>query len=302
MSTRIANKTDTMNNPQSFLVQNASRLTLGLCLPAAFLLLLVPPISLPLLGQSTSPPVILAASTFEAGADGWFGTNNLNGQEALAVAQGYISVSETTGDGALMFLVAPQKFLGDQRRAYNGSLSFRLRQSATSELTAANRFVVLGSGNAVLSFDLALVPGTNWQTFEIPLNEHVGWHKMLDLGTSDQRAAREDFLTVLHSLDRLWIRGEYSGHNADRTDLADVKLRGQTSGPLRPTLAVGTYAGITIDGAVGSSYRIEYKAALDPGENWQKLDDVVLPFTPYLFVDQTSPRGAQRFYRAVSNE
>jgi len=242
--------------------------------------------------------VTLAASDFEVNADGWHGTNTMNGPETLTYntggatsnSVGYISVSESQGGSGSMFL-------GDQRAAYNGLLRFSHKQSATSQDWGGGNFVRLGSSNLLLSFSLSATPPTTWQFREIPLNENVGWLNV----TSNRFATQADFVAVLRSLDRLWIRAEFSYQSFDRSDLDDFELLGQPSGPLQPGLVAATFAGITIEGAVGRSYEIQYRTVLDGVESWQHLADVVLPCSPYLFIDETSPTGARRFYRAVLN-
>jgi hypothetical protein len=60
------------------------------------------------------------------------------------------------------------------------------------------------------------------------------------------------------------------------------------------------YAGITLAGTVGQQFRVDYADALTPGTtNWQVLETITLPFSPYLVIDPNSPGHAQRFYRAV---
>ena len=251
-------------------------------------------------------PVTLAASHFDNTnrADGWLGTNDANGSETLSYNSGdatsnsigYISVSETSGDGHSMFLAAPAKFLGDKHAAYNGFLKFQLKQSATQG-GRADHFVILGTSNVLLSFAWEGVPPTNWTFFEVPLNENMGWFNI----TSNRFATRVDIINVLTALNRLWILGEYSSHNFDQTDLDEVELLGQPSGPIQPTLAAATYAGITLNAQVGASYRIEYQDTLGGSTNWLKLADIVVPYAPYVFIDQTSPGVSSRFYRAALN-
>ena len=258
-----------------------------------------------LFGQSL---VTIAASHFDdtnTRADGWLGKNNANGGETLtylaggatASSVGYVSVSETAGDSATMYFAAPAKFLGDKHAAYNGFLRFYFKQSATSNFYGSEDVILLGSASVQLSFRLRSVPSTSWAFFEIPLVECVGWFNV----TSHRLATRDDLDTVLKAVTRLWIRAEYSTNTSDRGDLDDVELLGQPTGPTLPTLSIAKYAGLTIDGEVGASYRIEYSNALEIATNWLKLADVILPNTPYLFIDQTSPGASSRFYRAVLN-
>ena len=124
--------------------------------------------------------VTLASSHFDDtnATDGWQGTNNAkldwHAGGATSNSVGYISVSQNHGDGLEMFFVAPSNYLGDQHAAYNGLLVFNLKQSATTELYIPDPFVLLSSTNLVLRYYPYFVPGTNWQSFKVPLNENAG--------------------------------------------------------------------------------------------------------------------------------
>lgn len=256
--------------------------------------------------------VVLVSSDFEMDADGWTGTNGNGGSEivvykaggATSNSVGFIGINETVQDGTLSFLVAPPKFHGDKRAAYNGYITFHHRQNKTGNLSDGNRLVVIGADTNCLSYDLSLVPDAEWNLYVLPLNEHSGWRigvitNITRTTTSNKLATREDFARVLAAIDRVHFKAEYSGNNNDQVDLDDVQFLGQPSGPAEPTLGIATYAGVTINGAVGSTYAIEYRNALDVTTNWLPLTNIVLPSTPYLFTDTNSPSAASRFYRAV---
>jgi Laminin B (Domain IV) len=256
--------------------------------------------------------VVLAASDFEIDADGWTGTNTAGVNEivvykvggATSNSVGFIGINENVNDGAINFLVAPAKYHGDKRAAYNGYLALWFRQNRTGNLNNGNRFVVFGSDTNFISFDLPIVPGQEWERYVIPINENSGWHFATttnDTATSNQLATRDDLLRVLSAVDLLRIKAEYSSNNGDEDDLDDVLLLGQPSGPPEPGVGIATFAGLTVTGAVGSTYTIEYRNALDASTNWFPLTNLVLPHTPYLFVDTNSPSAASRFYRAVLN-
>jgi formylglycine-generating enzyme required for sulfatase activity len=69
-----------------------------------------------------------------------------------------------------------------------------------------------------------------------------------------------------------------------------------------PQLAIQTYAGLTITGAVGTVYSIEYVSGLansDDPSAWRCLEFLQLPASPYLWVDRSAPTAECRFYRAV---
>jgi hypothetical protein len=139
------------------------------------------------------------------------------------------------------------------------------------------------------------VPPRTWTSYDVPLNENVGWFNV----TSNKLARQDDFNKVLKAVTRLWIRGEYSYNNFDETDLDDVQLLAQPSGPSQPTLSLASYAGISISGEVGASYRIEFRGSMDATNDWQELANIVLPVSPYLFFDTNSISAPRRFYRAV---
>jgi hypothetical protein len=65
-----------------------------------------------------------------------------------------------------------------------------------------------------------------------------------------------------------------------------------------PFLSLDFYAGLTVLGNVGTTNQIQYVTSV-ADTNWIILTNVVLPQSPYLFFDLTSPRTQRRFYRAV---
>src|SRR6266705_5871417 len=67
-------------------------------------------------------------------------------------------------------------------------------------------------------------------------------------------------------------------------------------------LAIQTYAGLTITGAVGTVYSVEYVTDLAQTNAWRCLEFLKLPATNYLWFDPTAPAAGRRFYRAVHTE
>jgi hypothetical protein len=63
-------------------------------------------------------------------------------------------------------------------------------------------------------------------------------------------------------------------------------------------LEISTYPGIKINGTPGLTYQIEYSTDLN-SSNWATLTNFSLPFSPYLWIDTSSPVSGQRFYRSV---
>jgi hypothetical protein len=58
------------------------------------------------------------------------------------------------------------------------------------------------------------------------------------------------------------------------------------------------YAGLTLAGTTGSTNRIEFKHDL-AATNWNVLTNLILPASPYLFIDTTPATAARRFYRVT---
>jgi formylglycine-generating enzyme required for sulfatase activity len=68
-------------------------------------------------------------------------------------------------------------------------------------------------------------------------------------------------------------------------------------------LGIQTYAGLTLTGAVGTVYSIEYVTALAQTNNpsaWRCLEFLQLAASPYLWADKSAPATGRRFYRAVA--
>jgi formylglycine-generating enzyme required for sulfatase activity len=69
-------------------------------------------------------------------------------------------------------------------------------------------------------------------------------------------------------------------------------------------LAIQTYAGLTITGAVGTVYSIEYVTDLAQTNSpsaWRCLEFLQLPASPYLWADKSAPATGRRFCRAVES-
>lgn len=67
-------------------------------------------------------------------------------------------------------------------------------------------------------------------------------------------------------------------------------------------LDLQVYAGLTITGAVGAVYAVEYVTDLAQTNTvgaWRCLEYVQLPASPHLWVDKSAPATTRRFYRAV---
>ena len=67
-----------------------------------------------------------------------------------------------------------------------------------------------------------------------------------------------------------------------------------------PRLGPQLYAGLSITGAVGSVYQIQYVTDLAQTNDWRCLTFLQLPTTNYLWTDTSTPATGRRFYRAVA--
>jgi hypothetical protein len=61
------------------------------------------------------------------------------------------------------------------------------------------------------------------------------------------------------------------------------------------SLGIGTFAGVTITGAVGRTYQVQSSANTS---NWTTRATLLLTSSPYLWIDQ-NPVSGNKFYRAL---
>jgi formylglycine-generating enzyme required for sulfatase activity len=76
----------------------------------------------------------------------------------------------------------------------------------------------------------------------------------------------------------------------------------QTVAQTPARLDVQLYAGLSITGAVGTVYSIEYVTDITQTNDWRSLEFLQLPASPYLWADKSAPAIGKRFYRAVQSE
>jgi uncharacterized repeat protein (TIGR01451 family) len=149
----------------------------------------------------------IAASTFDANNEAWttFGDATTTAPTFTATGgnPGGNVCATDRGDGIFWYFQAPSKFLGNVSAAYNGVLSFDLKQSSTTSPSPADDIVLIGGG-LTLVFDTPNDPGVNFTSYRVSLNE-AGW-----VNTATSRpATRAEMIQTLSSLTTLRIRGEY---------------------------------------------------------------------------------------------
>jgi formylglycine-generating enzyme required for sulfatase activity len=84
--------------------------------------------------------------------------------------------------------------------------------------------------------------------------------------------------------------------------LAALALAPRASAQTPPLLNLQLYAGLSITGAVGTVYQIQYVTDLaqtNTPSAWRCLEFLQLPASPYLWADKSAPATGRRFYRAV---
>ena len=65
-----------------------------------------------------------------------------------------------------------------------------------------------------------------------------------------------------------------------------------------PKVDLKMFAGLIINGPIGSNYNVQATSALGP-TNWMTLTNVTLQTQPYIYIDYSSPANEQQFYRVV---
>src|SRR4029434_1920955 len=71
------------------------------------------------------------------------------------------------------------------------------------------------------------------------------------------------------------------------------------SAQTQPSLDVQLYAGLSITGAVGTVYSLEYVTDMAQTNSWRCLEFLQTPASPYLWADKSAPATGKRFYRAL---
>ncbi|MFN0126761.1 MAG: protein kinase domain-containing protein [Verrucomicrobiales bacterium] len=132
---------------------------------------------------------------------------------------GHLSFVERRGDNSPAFFSVPRRYLADQKAAYGGALTYRMRHR--HPLSSAGHQVKLRSGTTRLSHTLTRGVGREWVTFSIPLHESGGW-KRDDAG--GRAATSEEIQQTLEKLDELLIPAEFTGNDEELTDLDEFSL------------------------------------------------------------------------------
>ncbi len=79
---------------------------------------------------------------------------------------------------------------------------------------------------------------------------------------------------------------------------AALAVAPRSSAQTPPGLNLQLYAGLSITGAVGTVYSVEYITDLAQTNSWRCLEFLQPPASPYLWADKSAPATGRRFYRA----
>jgi hypothetical protein len=59
------------------------------------------------------------------------------------------------------------------------------------------------------------------------------------------------------------------------------------------------YSGVTLNGAIGDKFLIEYQEELDPSGTWHTSTTATLTTPSFIWIDYSSAQAEHRFYRAT---
>jgi hypothetical protein len=90
-----------------------------------------------------------------------------------------------------------------------------------------------------------------------------------------------------------------SGTNVGVYTVIISNLEGSVTsqGAIVGTIGIQMFAGVIVNGPLGSNYLIQAASGLPGG--WTTLTNVALPSQPYIYIDYSSPTNPRQFYRAV---
>lgn len=139
-------------------------------------------------------------SNFTNSYDGW----SFTGLVSDFARNPGAALSASDGGVDTWYWLAPEAYLGDKTAYFGGSLSFDLKQSATSNQFDSDDVILVGGG-ITLVLDIA-PPGTDWTSYSAYLDSRSAWR----VGSEDGPLATEtQILHVLGDLQSFRIRGEY---------------------------------------------------------------------------------------------
>jgi hypothetical protein len=168
----------------------------------------------------------LAKSTFKDSAEKWriVGDTATDPEKPDFIATGgdpggFIQAVDQAV-GGVMYWRAPKAFLGNQKDAFGGTLSYSFQQSATDTQFDDEDIVLEGHGLTLSNSAVGSPPATpDWSTVTATL-KGSSWQD----DTNNDGVTRREFKRVLGDLDELQIRAEYrTGDDTDGLDSVFLK-------------------------------------------------------------------------------
>ncbi len=151
---------------------------------------------------------VIANSDFEANADGWTMTGDVNPVPELHATGGNPGgcICGTDLDlGDIWYFVAPSKYLGNVSHAWGRRLTWDLKGSSIYYQIKGRDVVMQGPGLSII-YNIPSTPGLDWTPYEVTFDASSGWK----IDTASQPdATEEDIKSVLANLHSLRIRGEF---------------------------------------------------------------------------------------------
>lgn len=193
----------------------------------------------------------LITSTFDTDTDGWTISGDATSLTHFAAGGnpgGFIRATDQQ-TGGVWYFDAPAKFLGDKSLAYGQNLSFDLRQTGSGTQFNATD-VVLNGGGLQIAIDAGSnpIPVGDWVSYSVLLEESAGWLKVSNhvVFTGGVPVSQSEMLTVLGSLTRLRIRGEFiDGPDMGRLDNVAMNVTPEPSSLALFVIGVACFVGTT---------------------------------------------------------
>ncbi len=174
----------------------------------------------------------VAVSTFDTDAEGWTTDADAGCLPTPCYAatggnpDGHIYSNDGL-QGIKYYYNAPAKFLGNVSSAYQGHLTFDMRQNLVNRGETNDKDVILEGAGLILVYDTPRNPPNLWFTYDVPLVETSGWRKGSLTGPPPSATEMQ---AVLGSLTRLGLRGDFIFGQAT-SYLDNVVLGGPESPP-----------------------------------------------------------------------
>jgi len=179
-------------------------------------------ISILLLSMTGNVYAGLISSNFDTNAEDWLVSGDSTSGVPTYINSGgnlggYIEAEDTVA-GGVWYFDAPVKFLGNMTGAYNQALQYDLKQTGIGDQFTARDVILNGAGIELKYYGSSHpLPLGSWVSYSVLLDESAGWLN------GAAAASQADILTVLGSLDRLRIRGEFiTGSDTGRLDSVSI--------------------------------------------------------------------------------